>query len=130
MDALQTLNSFWNGFSLPAYDENSVPEYVIDDHGNKKKLEPPYITYESSIDSFDRPLAQTASLWYRSSSWSGITAKEQEISDFITRGGRMISFDGGAMWIQKASPWAQRMSEESNSEIRRIILNLQIEYLN
>lgn len=119
MNKMQTLHSFWSGFGLKAYDENSVPD----------NTQLPYLTYESSTDDFGNPLAQTANLWYRSSSWADITAKEQEIADFITRGGRMIAYDGGAMWIQKASPWAQRLEEPSDEEIRRIILNIMIEYM-
>lgn len=119
MNKIQTLHAFWSGFGLNAYDENSVPDGA----------ELPYITYEVSEDSFGYSLAQTASLWYHDSSWSGITEKEQEIADFITRGGRMISYDGGAMWIQKASPWAQRMEEPSDDMIRRIVLNVTVEFL-
>lgn len=119
MNKEQTLHAFWSGFGLKAYDENSVPD--------EAKL--PYITYEASVDSFGYGVALTANLWYRSSSWVDITAKEQQISDFITRGGRMIAYDGGAMWIQKASPWAQRLEESSDAGIRRIVLNIMIEYM-
>jgi hypothetical protein len=120
MNKMQTLHSFWSGFGLKAYDENSVPD----------NAELPYITYEASDDDFGNALGQTASLWYRSSGWNEITEKEQQISDFITRGGRMIAFDGGAMWIQKASPWAQRMNDPSDEMIRRIVLNITIEFIN
>ena len=119
MNKVQTLHSFWSGFGLPAYDENSVPDSA--------KL--PYITYEVSTDEFGYTLAQTASLWYRDSSWAGITEKEQEISDFITRGGRTIAYDDGAMWIQKANPWSQRLEEPSDDMVRRIILNITVEFL-
>ena len=119
MNKIQALNSFWNGFGLKAYDEYSVPDNTA----------LPYITYEVSDSDFGDTLAQTASLWYRSSSWSEITAKEQEISDFITRGGRMITYDGGALWIQKASPWAQRLDDPSDEMIRRIVLNIVVEFL-
>lgn len=127
MDALQTLNAFWGGFDLPAFDENTVPD-------EKDRVERfgqafPYLTYEAAKDSFGDPIAQTANLWYRSSGWGEITAKEQEISDFITRGGRMIAYDDGAMWIQKASPWAQRLEEPSDDMIRRIVLNITIEFM-
>ena len=118
MNKLQALHAFWSGFGLKAYDENSVPD----------NAQLPYLTYEASVDDFGKTLAQTTSLWYRSSSWSEITEKEQEIADFITRGGRMIAFDGGAMWIQMATPWAQRLSENDDS-IRRIVLNVTIEYM-
>lgn len=116
---MQTLHAFWSGFGLKAYDENSVP--------NDASL--PYITYDASSDDFGNTLMQTASLWYRSSSWADITAKEQEISDFVGRGGRMLAYDGGAMWVQKASPWAQRMAEPSDDLIRRIVLQIYVEFL-
>lgn len=119
MNKVQSLHAFWSSFGLKAYDENSVPDNV--------KF--PYLTYEASLDDFGNALAQTCNLWYRSSSWSKITEKEQEISDFITRGGRMIAFDGGAMWIRKATPWAQRLEEPSDEMIRRIVLNVVIEFM-
>lgn len=119
MNNIQTLNAFWNGFDLKAYDENSVPDGA----------QLPYITYETGDDSFGNLIALTASLWYRSSSWGEITAKEQEIAEFITRGGRMIKYDDGAMWIQKGSPWAQRMSEPSDDMVRRIVLSYTIEFM-
>lgn len=119
MDKMQTLHAFWSGFDLPAYDENSVPD--------NSKL--PYITYEASNDSFGGTLFLTASLWYYSTSWASITQKEQQIADYITRGGRMLAYDDGAMWIQKGSPWAQRMNDESDSTIKRIVLNVVIEFL-
>lgn len=116
---MQALHSFWSGFGLTAYDENSVPT----------EAELDYLTYEASSDSFGNAIAQTASLWYRDSSWASITAKEQEISDYIGRGGRMVAYEGGVMWIQKATPWAQRMSEPSDEMIRRIVLNVMVEFL-
>lgn len=119
MNKMQTLHAFWSSFGLKAYDENSVPDDA--------KL--PYLTYEVSVDDFGNTVLQTANLWYRSSSWAEITEKEQEIADFITRGGRMLSYEGGAMWIQRGSPWAQRLGDESDDMIRRIVLNITIEYL-
>lgn len=119
MNKIQALHSFWSGFDLKAYDETSVPDDAA----------LPYITYEVSSDSFGNKLAQSASLWYRDSSWASITEKEQQISEYITRGGRTVAFDGGAMWIRKGTPWVQRMSEPSDDMIRRIVLNIQIEFL-
>lgn len=119
MNKLQALHAFWSGFGLKAYDENSVPD----------DAQLPYLTYEASSDNFNDPIAQTANLWYRSSGWGEITEKEQQISDFITRGGRMINYDGGAIWLQKGSPWAQRLDDPSDDMIRRLILNISIEYL-
>ena len=58
-----------------------------------------------------------------------ITAKEQEIAEYITRGGRTLAYDGGAMWLQMGTPWAQRMSEPSDDMIRRIVLSVLVEFL-
>lgn len=120
MNKEQTLQAFWSGFGLKAYDETTVPD----------NAQLPYITYEASFDDFGNQIAHTASLWYRSSGWGAITEKAEQIEEFIGRGGRTVAFDGGAMWIQKASPWAQRMSDPSDDMIRRIVLNLTIEFLN
>ena len=119
MNKVQTLHAFWSSFGLKAYDENSVPDNTPF----------PYITYDVSTSDFGGFVALNASLWYRSSSWADITAKEQEISEFITRGGRMLAYDGGAFWLRKAHPWAQRMNDASDDMIRRIVLSITIEYL-
>lgn len=119
MDKLQALHSFWASFGWPAYDENSVPAGV----------EVPYITHESSADDFGYPVAMTASLWARATSWIAITAKEKEIAARISRGGVIILYDGGAFIIRRGSPWAQRMSEGGGNDIRRVVLNIEVEFL-
>ena len=119
MNALQALQSFWESFDLPAYDEKTVPD----------KAEQPYITYEASKDFFDEEVAQTANIYYRSTSWADITAKEQEIAEKITRGGIMIKCDEGALWLKRATPWAQRLDDEGSTAIRRIVLNYTVEFI-
>lgn len=119
MTALQALHNFWSGFGLMAYDENTVPDDAA----------LPYITYEASKDFFAPAIAQSVSIWYRSPSWVEITNKEQEIADYIGRGGRMVACDGGGMWIKRGQPWAQRLPDSQDSMIRRITLNIEIEFL-
>lgn len=120
MDKAQALNQFWQDASgLTAYDETSVPDGTA----------LPYLTYETVIDSFGAEVPATASIWYRSSSWKTITEKEMAIADYIGRGGRMVAYEGGAFWIKKAEPWAQRMAEQSDDMIRRIVLNATIEFI-
>lgn len=119
MNVSEVLYNFWSGFNLPAYDENTVPD----------NAELPYITYENGDDYFETVLARNASIWYRSPSWAEITAKEQQIAEYIGRGGRSLACDGGAIWIKRGIPWAQRMSEPSDRMVRRIVLNLEIEFI-
>lgn len=120
MNKIQALHSFWSGFGLKAYDETSVPD----------DAQLPYITYEVSSDEFGSALAQTASLWYRGSSWADITAKEAQIADEIGRGGKLVPYEDGAFWINKAHPFSQRMEEPSDEMIRRIVINVTVEFLN
>lgn len=129
MDKIQTLNTFWSSFGIPAFDGSTVPEFVEDQSGNLVKLQTPYITYDVSVDDFGNPRILNANLWYRSSSWEEISQKEQEIAEYITRGGRMLAYDGGAMWIQRGTPWAQRMRDPSDDMMRLIVLTITIEYL-
>ena len=118
MDKLRAYNAFWNAFGIPAYDELSVPDGA--------KL--PYITYQTASDEFGNALFLNASIWYRDSSWADVTHKEQQIADFIGRGGVTVGYDGGSFWIQKGSPWAQRMADPEDDMIRRVVLQYNIEF--
>ena len=117
MNNIQTLNAFWNGFDLPAYDENTVPDDAT----------MPRITYSVAFGNFDEPVAATASLWYYSRSWEDITEKAAEINSYIGLGGRVIPCDGGYVWIKRGTPFSQRVSDENDS-VRRIYINVEIEY--
>lgn len=120
MNAEQAIQSFWESFGIAAYDETTVPD----------DAKTPYITYEMVSDFFDQPRQVSASIWYRSPSWKEITEKQKEIADKIGRGGIIISSEDGPIWIQRGTPWAQRMAESSDSMIRRIVLAVNVEFLN
>lgn len=122
MDKEQGLHSFWSGFGIPAYDERTVPT-------GKDAPEMPYITYEIVTDNINHPVAITGSLWYRSTSWQHITEKQHEIENEIGYGGKIIALDRGYLWITRGAPFAQRMSDDTDDSVRRIIINLMVEYL-
>lgn len=115
----QALHAFWASFGWKAYEVSTVPIDVPDKH----------ITYEAATDEFGHTLAQTASLWDRSTSWGDIVNKEREIESAISRGGRLVNYDEGAFWILKGTPWCQRLDEPNDDSVRRIVLNYEIEYL-
>lgn len=127
MNKLQALHSFWAGFNIPAYDENTVPEEK--ERISKNGTAYPYLTYEAKDDDFGNEMPATINLYYFGSSWAGVTEKEMEIANAITRGGKYVKYDGGAVLIRKASPWAQRLEDANNEMIRRIVLNTTIEFL-
>ena len=119
MTKAAAIYQFWNSFGLTAYEENSVPDDATF----------PYITYQLVTDSFDREIPLTASLWYRSESWTGINSKTEEISQKISRGGKIISCDDGAIWLKRGQPFAQSMGDESDNLIRRKYLNITAEFM-
>ena len=119
MTKAAAIYQFWNSFGLTAYEENSVPDGAAF----------PYITYQLVTDSFDREIPITASIWYRSESWAGINAKAEEISQKISRGGKIIPCDGGAIWLKRGQPFAQSMGDESDDLIKRKYLNITAEFM-
>ena len=119
MTKAAAIYQFWNSFGLKAYEENTVPDDAAF----------PYITYQLVTDSFDREIPVTASLWYRSESWAAINAKTEEISQRISRGGKIIQCDGGAIWLKRGRPFAQNMGDESDNLIKRKYLNITAEFL-
>ena len=114
----QCLHAFWSSFTWKAYDETSVPDTAV----------LPRITYEVAVGEFGTPVSLTASLWERSTSWVGVTNKAEEIYANIGRGGIVLHYDGGTLWIRRGSPWAQRMGD-SDDTIRRIVLNIEAEFI-
>ena len=119
MTKAAAIYQFWNSFGLTAYEENSVPDEAAF----------PYITYQLVTDGFDREIQLTASIWYRSESWTGINAKTEEISQKISRGGKVIPCDGGSIWMKRGQPFAQSMGDESDNLIKRKYLNITAEFM-
>ena len=119
MTKASAIYQFWSSFGLTAYEENTVPDDAVF----------PYITYQLVTDSFDLEIPLSASLWYRSESWTAINAKTEEISQKISRGGKIISCDGGAIWMKRGQPFAQNMGDESDDLIKRKYLNITAEFM-
>ena len=119
MTKASALYNFWSGFGLTAYEENTVPTDATF----------PYITYQVATDSFGSEVALTASVWYRDTSWVEANAKAEEISRYISRGGKTIPVDGGALWLKRGTPFSQSMGDETDDLIKRKYLNITAEFL-
>lgn len=122
MDKSQALHSFWSSFGIPAFDEASVPT-------GEDQPDFPYITYGVYTDAIGASLPLSASLWYKSTSWREITLKAEEIAQTIEQMERPIPLDVGYLWIVRGTPFAQRMAEPDDNTIRRILINITVEYL-
>lgn len=121
MNGWQALDSFWQSFDWPAYDESSVPT------GDKAPAFP-YITYHAEVDTLGNPIGLYGSLWDRSSSWENISLKALEIGERL-RAMPPIPMDIGYLYMYAGTPFAQRMSDESDEFIRRIYINIGVEFL-
>ena len=122
MDKWQAINTFWNSFGIPAYDENSV-----DTGANAPQF--PYITYQAQIGALNQVLSLTGSIWYRSSSWTDASNKADEIAEAIGTGYKILDVDGGYLWITRSQPFAQRMNDPSDDKIKRIYIITNAEFL-
>lgn len=118
MDKAQAINAFWNSFGLPAYDERTLPESV--------KM--PYITYEVGTASLDEPIILSGNLWYNGNSWQAISQKATEIEEYIQTM-IPIKIDTGRVFITKGTPFSTRLDEPEAPLVRRILINIGVEYL-
>lgn len=107
------LYTFFSGFGLDAYPEDTVPDDA--------KL--PYITYQISVPEWENGVTLYARVWYRSNSFAGISAKVGEI-DAAIGAGAVVPMEQGAIWIYKGSPFAQFMPYEGDPTLKCMYLNM------
>lgn len=120
MNKEQAIHTFWSGFGIPAYDEQTVPD----------DAKMPYITYRVVTDSIGNVCNLTGSIWYRSTSWREVSDKAAEVAQAVGQYGfTKLKLDDGYVWFTKGAPFAQRMSDPASDMIRRIYLNVQAEFL-
>lgn len=119
MSKWRAIQHFWESFNIPAYDAQSVP-------GDATL---PYITYEAQTGSLDGVLSLTSSIWYRGSYWTDVCNKADEIDAYLNNGITIPLDDGQYLWIVKGCPFAQRLADETDNQVKRIIINIQAEFL-
>ena len=122
MTKAAALYSFFSGFGIDAYEENSV--YALESPPAF-----PYLTYEVRTDAFGEfDTAISFSTWHRSTSWAASNAKAEEISAAIGRGGTILHVDGGYMLIMRGSPFAQSLGDPSDDMIKRKLFNITVRF--
>lgn len=118
MDKIQAINNFFNGYAS-AYLAGTTPD--------EKDAPFPRITYEASVGEFNSPTLMPVSLWDRSTSWAKIMKIALQMQSDLD-GGKLVRYDGGAVWIKPGTPFMQTMAD-SDDTIRRIYINLETEYI-
>lgn len=113
------LHQFWNGFGIPAYEENTIP----------KDAKLPYITYEVITDSLsDYTTALTAQIWYKSNSWAEINEKSHAVSQALNPGARLVCSDGYIL-LYRGSPFAQNRVDPSDNTIKGKLININADFI-
>ena len=130
MDKEQAYNAFWSGFGVLAFEENSVPDdKTINEliKAGVASAKYPYIAYQVITDDLDHPVYPMASIYDRSDSWERVDRLTHVVSQKIQQMST-IKLDNGRMFITKGSPFAQHQLESADLNIRRVILNLGVEF--
>ena len=130
MNKQQAYNAFWRSFGVLAFEENSVPDdetinALIASGVASSKY--PYITYQVIVDDIGNAIYPTASIYDHSSSWQTVDELSAVISERI-QGMNTIKLDNGRMFVTKGRPFAQHLSEDGDPYMKRIVLNLGIEF--
>lgn len=113
------LHAFFEQF-LPSYAASAVPEDVVF----------PYLTYELITGAWEEgEVGLTVNLWYYTTSEAAPNAKVREISAAIGMSGTLVPCDNGAIWFKRGSPWAQSLTDSTDTRIKRRHLNVTVEYL-
>lgn len=122
----QAIFDFWNSFNIPAFEENSVPT-------GEEAPAYPYITYQLAIDNFGSQVQTSVSVYDRDkdnySALFHVLQKAAEIRKKISRGGIMLAFDGGAVWLNPNTPFSQIMGDSEDNAVHRAYLNMTAEFI-
>lgn len=122
----QAIFDFWNSFNIPAFEENSVPT-------GENAPAYPYITYQLVIDNFGSQVQTSASVYDRDkdnySALFHVLEKTAEIRKKISRGGIMLAFDSGVVWLKPNTPFSQIMGDSEDNAVRRAYLNMTAEFI-
>lgn len=121
MNEQEAIYQFLAGFGIPAYAVSAVP--------SEPKF--PYLTYNLVTGDFlSGEVPMEVNLWFYTASEAAPDKKARELSKAIGYGGKILPFDGGAIWLKRGSPWCQNVPEGTgNSMVKRRYINIDLEYI-
>lgn len=107
------LHDFFEGFGIPAYEENTVPD----------DAEAPYITYDLSVPDWRNPSSISATIWYKSTDYTDVLNKADEICKKIEEGLRLPVKSGGCVYLYKDNPFSRVIPTEKDN-VKAVTLNI------
>lgn len=114
----KALYNFFSGFGITAYPSNAVPENTTF----------PWLTYSTPIG-YDGDVSAEVNLWYHTESEATPNKKADDIAKVIGRGGVILTYDDGAIWIKRGNPYSVSLTDDNDATIKRRQLNIIYEYL-
>lgn len=114
MKKWEAVYSFFSGFNIPAYEENSAPT-------GEDKPSYPYIVYEMTQGGFDSSTDVALSFTIVDKNESFVPS--YQIADEIAAtigNGKIIEIDNGYIKIAQGTPWAQNQRDPNDNTIRRL----------
>lgn len=118
MDKYEALYSFYSGFGIPAYEENSVPD----------DAKMPYIAYEVITGSYDAEnIALSCQIFFKDTSLAAIDRITEKLSGELS-GGKKIPCDTGYIVLYRGSPFAQNTSTGDKS-VKSKYVNITADYI-
>lgn len=119
MTKIEAIQRFLESGGTAVYAEASVPD----------DAQFPYVTYEAQTAAFgDGECPITVNAWFYTTSEAVPDAYCDSLSREIGRGGVLLTCDGGAVWIKRGSPFAQRIKNTGDDMIKRRYINLSAEF--
>ena len=112
INTAKTLKTFFGGFSIPAYAQESVPE----------NTQLPYITYPLVEPEWDEQATFYCQVWYRKNRLADLLAKADQVVKAIGTG-VILEQNGGYVVIYPSTPLIQMITDDDS---QRVYINLSI----
>lgn len=117
----RALFEWFQQFGMPFYPVTALPP--------AKEITFPYGTYEPIFGYNGDITYPTVNIYYLTESEVIPNKKATEIGEVIGKGGTIVKCDEGLMWIKRASPFVQGINDPDNSNIKRRLISIAIEFL-
>lgn len=122
MKKWEAINTFFKGFNLPAYEENSVPT-------GRDKPTYPYIAYEMQQGGYedDSDVFLAFSIIDKADSFKDTYRISNQIAEAIGDS-KTYQLDNGYVRIQRATPWAQNQRDANDETVKRLYHIIEVTY--
>lgn len=117
----RALFEWFQQFGMPFYPVTALPP--------ANDITFPYGTYEPVFSYNGDITYPTVNIYFLTESEVIPNEKAAEIGKVIGMGGTLVKCDEGLMWIKRGSPFVQGINDPDNSNIKRRLISIAIEFI-